>query len=69
MRDEYGIPEELETTASVERELAEKRVTTADADAVRTSAIVGLLEAAFDGVRSLHVENGYAPKIRAIFRS
>lgn len=55
--------------AAAERRAAEKRVVEADNGMQETNAILAILNAAIDGVRSLHVENGYAPKIRAIFRS
>jgi hypothetical protein len=68
MSEQYGTPEQ-KVVAHDERALAEERAHTAEVDAVRTSVVVDLLRAAVGGVRELHVENGYAPKLRAIFRS
>lgn len=64
----YGFPEDMDT-AKVERARADQRVESADEATQRTNIVLGWLEAAYAGAASLHMENGYAPKIRAIFRS
>ena len=68
-RSEYGLPEEIGDTATRERAVAERRLIKAEQDRERTNAVVDMLLAAVRGVNELHVENGYAPKLRAIFRS
>ncbi len=62
-------PPSVGASASRERSDAEKRLYGAELDSVRSSVVVDMLDAAIRSVRELHVENGYAPKLRAIFRS
>lgn len=65
----YGLPDGVEDTATREMHLAEDRVRRAHEEEARSHAVVGLLAVALEGARDLHLENGYAPKLRAIFRS
>ena len=62
-------PRETPPPGHGELEIAEHRLYTAEQDTVRSSVVIDMLEAALRAVRELHVENGYAPKLRGIFRS
>ena len=55
--------------AEGELQIAENRLYNAELDTVRSSVVADMLDAAIRAVRELHVENGYAPKLRGIFRS
>jgi hypothetical protein len=66
---EYELPAGVADTAVHEREVAENRLRTAEIGVERTNMVVDMLLASVRAVNELHVENGYAPKLRAIFRS
>lgn len=66
---DYELPEGVADTAVHEREFAEQRLRTAEIGVERTNVVVDMLLASVRAMNELHVENGYAPKLRAIFRS
>lgn len=69
LNSDYGLPEGVGETAERRHHQAEERLEIARTDSERTNFVLDMLRSVAAAASELHVENGYAPKIRAIFRS
>jgi hypothetical protein len=67
--EEYeGLDPDVSDTAHRELEASTERAITAAQGVQRTAQVVTLLRAAVGEAKVLHQENGYVPRLRAIFR-
>lgn len=63
-----GLDPEVGDTAVREVAASVERVETAERGVVRTIGAVDLLRSSVRVAKDFHMENGYVPKLRAIFR-